>query len=308
MSSGLNNGTGAGGLTADTCAGCHRAHTAQSDTLLMKSSVTELCLSCHGGGATGATTNVVNGVQFEPATSDALHRNASGRHPRRPPRRRLRNRSHRVEQRLQGYRQPRQPRLLEHRQGAGATERWCHCRRIRDIRPHDRPRLPARDDVLHGHDLGQPHHERQATTLARPAARSSAPAATTRTAMATTESSAAAPLTCRLSMAATSPPGPTARSRTRRFRRRTQRPAPSRHAQLHGHPDRGRHRHAPREPGSSRPSLHQPRGRLPAQDGPLDRLYRGNGRRPERRCRNLQHPDQRLVRDVPLPLPLGWQR
>jgi predicted CXXCH cytochrome family protein len=74
---GLNNGTGAGGLTADTCAGCHRAHTAQNDKLLIKSSITELCLSCHGGGATGATTNVVNGVQFKPASaSDQLHRDA----------------------------------------------------------------------------------------------------------------------------------------------------------------------------------------------------------------------------------------
>ena len=75
---GLNNGTGLGGLTADTCAGCHRAHTAQSDKLLIQSSVTALCLTCHGGGSTGATTNVVNGVQFVPATSDALHRNATG--------------------------------------------------------------------------------------------------------------------------------------------------------------------------------------------------------------------------------------
>jgi predicted CXXCH cytochrome family protein len=69
----LNNGSG--GLTADSCAGCHRAHTAQTDTLLIESETT-LCLSCHGSGATGATTNVVSGVQFVPASAtDQLHRN-----------------------------------------------------------------------------------------------------------------------------------------------------------------------------------------------------------------------------------------
>lgn len=75
----VNNGSGPGGLTADGCAGCHRAHSAQTATLLIQPSETALCLTCHGGGSTGATTNVVNGVQFVPASSsDPLHRNASG--------------------------------------------------------------------------------------------------------------------------------------------------------------------------------------------------------------------------------------
>ncbi len=58
----VNNGTG--GLTADSCAGCHRAHTAQNDVLLLQASTQNLCLSCHGAGATGATTNVQLGVQY----------------------------------------------------------------------------------------------------------------------------------------------------------------------------------------------------------------------------------------------------
>jgi predicted CXXCH cytochrome family protein len=51
-------------LTSDGCAACHRAHTAQGEAFL-KVPEEELCLSCHGAGATGATTNVVNGVQFK---------------------------------------------------------------------------------------------------------------------------------------------------------------------------------------------------------------------------------------------------
>ena len=63
----LNNGSG--GLTADSCAGCHRAHTAKNDFLLVQASTTDLCLTCHGATGTGATTNVVNGVQFVPSGS-----------------------------------------------------------------------------------------------------------------------------------------------------------------------------------------------------------------------------------------------
>ncbi len=61
----VNNGSG--GLTADSCAGCHRAHTAQSTYLLLQASTTDLCLTCHGATGTGATTNVVNGVQYVPS-------------------------------------------------------------------------------------------------------------------------------------------------------------------------------------------------------------------------------------------------
>ena len=68
----LNNGSG--GLTADSCAGCHRAHTAQNDFLLKQASTTDLCLSCHGTGGTGATTNVLQGVQFVPSATNPQNR------------------------------------------------------------------------------------------------------------------------------------------------------------------------------------------------------------------------------------------
>ncbi len=55
-----NNGTT--GLTADTCAGCHRAHTATAAGLL-NNEQPDLCLDCHNG--TKATTDVVDGVQYE---------------------------------------------------------------------------------------------------------------------------------------------------------------------------------------------------------------------------------------------------
>jgi len=51
------------GLTPDTCAICHRAHTAQAPNLL-KEPETELCYTCHGGSATGAGTDVVDGVGY----------------------------------------------------------------------------------------------------------------------------------------------------------------------------------------------------------------------------------------------------
>ena len=52
------------GLAGD-CAGCHRAHTADA-AYLLKSAEPGLCLSCHNG--TGATADVVDGVQFVPAS------------------------------------------------------------------------------------------------------------------------------------------------------------------------------------------------------------------------------------------------
>lgn len=54
-----NNGTA--GLSADSCAGCHRAHTATAEDLL-NSEQPELCLNCHDGSK--ATTDVVDGVQY----------------------------------------------------------------------------------------------------------------------------------------------------------------------------------------------------------------------------------------------------
>ena len=52
-----------GGYTAtsDACAGCHRAHTAQAAKLLVVAEG-DLCMSCHGSSATGADTNVEDGV------------------------------------------------------------------------------------------------------------------------------------------------------------------------------------------------------------------------------------------------------
>ena len=69
----INNGSG--GLTADTCAGCHRAHTAQG-ALLLKEEGTALCTSCHGSAGTGATTNVADGVQYRLATGGDTVRGA----------------------------------------------------------------------------------------------------------------------------------------------------------------------------------------------------------------------------------------
>src|SRR5665647_3991300 len=43
------------GPIADTCAGCHRAHTAQASYLLRQSQP-GLCFTCHGTSATGANT------------------------------------------------------------------------------------------------------------------------------------------------------------------------------------------------------------------------------------------------------------
>jgi predicted CXXCH cytochrome family protein len=59
----INNG--ATSITADGCAGCHRAHTAKEETALLIQPEEQLCRQCHGPGALGATTNVWNGVQFD---------------------------------------------------------------------------------------------------------------------------------------------------------------------------------------------------------------------------------------------------
>jgi len=48
--------------TTDACAGCHRAHTASAAKLLMATSTYDLCVSCHGSTASGANTNVDDGV------------------------------------------------------------------------------------------------------------------------------------------------------------------------------------------------------------------------------------------------------
>jgi predicted CXXCH cytochrome family protein len=54
--------------TTDACSGCHRAHTAKAAALLVNSSQTSLCYTCHGTTGTGATTDVQDGVQYNPVT------------------------------------------------------------------------------------------------------------------------------------------------------------------------------------------------------------------------------------------------
>ncbi|MEI8332834.1 MAG: cytochrome c3 family protein [Chloroflexota bacterium] len=60
--------SGAGGITADSCAGCHRAHTAQGAMLLIEEEPA-MCLVCHGASGTGATTDVETGLQYAVGTS-----------------------------------------------------------------------------------------------------------------------------------------------------------------------------------------------------------------------------------------------
>lgn len=52
--------------TTDSCSGCHRAHTALAANLLVNSSQTVLCYTCHGTAGAGATTDVQDGVQYAP--------------------------------------------------------------------------------------------------------------------------------------------------------------------------------------------------------------------------------------------------
>ena len=56
--------SGATTLTADGCAGCHRAHTAQGEGLLVAADDESLCLTCHGATTQGATTDVETGIQY----------------------------------------------------------------------------------------------------------------------------------------------------------------------------------------------------------------------------------------------------
>jgi predicted CXXCH cytochrome family protein len=51
------------GIVADTCATCHRAHTAGEGRLLAQPQAS-LCYTCHGASATGANTDVIDGVGY----------------------------------------------------------------------------------------------------------------------------------------------------------------------------------------------------------------------------------------------------
>jgi predicted CXXCH cytochrome family protein len=68
--------SGSSTLTADSCAGCHRAHTAQGPMLIAASSEEALCLTCHGATGTGAATNVELGVQYTAANDGTPADNA----------------------------------------------------------------------------------------------------------------------------------------------------------------------------------------------------------------------------------------
>jgi len=57
--------TGAFTATTDACAGCHRAHRGEARRLLKQATQQALCFSCHGTNATGADTNVEDGVYLE---------------------------------------------------------------------------------------------------------------------------------------------------------------------------------------------------------------------------------------------------
>lgn len=59
----VNNGSL--GINADSCAGCHRAHTAQGPFLLNAADEDALCLTCHGATGAGATTDVASGLQYD---------------------------------------------------------------------------------------------------------------------------------------------------------------------------------------------------------------------------------------------------
>jgi predicted CXXCH cytochrome family protein len=60
--------SGVSTLTADNCAGCHRAHTAQGPLLLAAPDEDALCLSCHGASGAGSAVDVQSGIQYTTAS------------------------------------------------------------------------------------------------------------------------------------------------------------------------------------------------------------------------------------------------
>lgn len=61
---------GAGPIT-DSCAGCHRAHTADAPSLL-KEDQTDLCFACHGSAGAGSNLDVKQGISYAGAGTGAL--------------------------------------------------------------------------------------------------------------------------------------------------------------------------------------------------------------------------------------------
>ena len=56
--------SGAATLTSDSCAGCHRAHSAKGEYLIKSVNEEALCLNCHDSAGAGASTDVESGVQY----------------------------------------------------------------------------------------------------------------------------------------------------------------------------------------------------------------------------------------------------
>ncbi len=242
-----NSGVGASGLTADNCAGCHRAHTAQGAMLLITGRRSALCLTCHGAGATGATTNVMNGVQYYPVgASDPSHRvndtTILGA---------LRNGGFiTARDRVQQRRPARIPVRVQRssdREGAGCRR----CRREhrpdpgRDVlAPRSRRRRWRRRLRLHvGQHRRDPRGDVQRDGQPRRDGRQHElwHAATTPTGTTPTASSTRSrPSVAGTGFAAATTGVPVTDAAL---------PPVDRHAQLHRHPDHQRHRHAPREPG-----------------------------------------------------------
>ena len=73
----LANGGPHGGYTptTDSCAGCHRAHTAVGPRLLVQASTRDLCVSCHGTAGAGANTNVDDGFYLSSRDDAAANAN-----------------------------------------------------------------------------------------------------------------------------------------------------------------------------------------------------------------------------------------
>ena len=66
-----------GTVISDGCAGCHRAHRGVAANLLINTEP-NLCYTCHGSVATGARTDVVDGVGFDAGTTTVRGANRTG--------------------------------------------------------------------------------------------------------------------------------------------------------------------------------------------------------------------------------------
>lgn len=65
------------GAVADTCAGCHRAHTAKAPRLLLETQPA-LCYTCHGAAGTGASNDVESGIAYTLASRNGSSGTVAG--------------------------------------------------------------------------------------------------------------------------------------------------------------------------------------------------------------------------------------